>query len=220
MPLSYLHEDWHKQAVTHIWESQRFESMYTLQGKTRPTQHVRFPLSPYTPDVRFLRSVPICGNLSRVVNRVGQSHCSWEKGLPTQSTARRLTDPWVRILFLSWANQWSSGESQNIYQQQATRLTGPISPSCDRYVQYLLTGANRMVLNWHRRGLQPWRCRLSMYHSLTFPTSCLPFPLVTPPGLHFFHAPLIKPQCWVLKNLWPPHGLSTTRPSTGAYIYA
>jgi hypothetical protein len=28
----------------------------------------------------------------------------------------------------------------HIYQQQATRLTGPISPTCDRYVQYLLTG--------------------------------------------------------------------------------
>jgi hypothetical protein len=41
--LSYLHDDCHKQAVTHIWESRRFESMYTLQGNTRPTRHVRFP---------------------------------------------------------------------------------------------------------------------------------------------------------------------------------
>jgi hypothetical protein len=43
MPLSYLRDDCYKQAVTHIWESQQFESMYTLQGKTRSTQHVRFP---------------------------------------------------------------------------------------------------------------------------------------------------------------------------------
>jgi hypothetical protein len=28
-----------------------------------------------------------------------------------------------------------------------------------------------------------------------------------------------KPRFWVLKNLWPPRGLSTTRPSTVAYIY-
>jgi hypothetical protein len=33
------------------------------------------------------------------------SHCSQEKGLPTQSTARRLTDPRVRTQFLSQANQ-------------------------------------------------------------------------------------------------------------------
>jgi hypothetical protein len=33
MPLSYLRADGRKQAVTHIRESRRFESMYTLQGK-------------------------------------------------------------------------------------------------------------------------------------------------------------------------------------------
>jgi hypothetical protein len=43
MPLSYLRDDCHKQAVTHIWESRWFKSMYTLQEKTRPTWHVRFP---------------------------------------------------------------------------------------------------------------------------------------------------------------------------------
>jgi hypothetical protein len=43
MPLSYLRDDWHKQAVTHIWESRQFKSLYTLQGKTQPTRHVRFP---------------------------------------------------------------------------------------------------------------------------------------------------------------------------------
>jgi hypothetical protein len=78
----------------------------------------------------------------------------------------------------------SSGEKSSSYWQSTTSLTGPISPACDRYVQYLLMGGNRTVLNRHRRGLQPWRCRSSTYHSPTFPTSCLPFPLVAPPGLH------------------------------------
>jgi hypothetical protein len=63
-----------------------------------------------------------------------------------------------------------------IYRQQATRLTELIWPACDRYVQYLLTGANPLVLNRHRRELQPWRCWLVTYHFSTFPTSCLPFP--------------------------------------------
>jgi hypothetical protein len=33
MPLTSLRADGHKQVVTHIRESQQFESMYTLQGK-------------------------------------------------------------------------------------------------------------------------------------------------------------------------------------------
>jgi hypothetical protein len=65
--------------------------------------------SPHTLDVRFLRAVPVRGNLSRVIDRVEQGHFSWEKGLPTQSTTRRLTDPWVYTQFLSRANQWSNG---------------------------------------------------------------------------------------------------------------
>jgi hypothetical protein len=43
MSLSYLCDDCHKQASTHIRESWRFESMYALQEKTWPTRHVRFP---------------------------------------------------------------------------------------------------------------------------------------------------------------------------------
>jgi hypothetical protein len=53
MTLGYLHDDCHKQAVTHIRESRRFESMYTLQGKTRTTRHVCFLLQ-YTHTQRTL----------------------------------------------------------------------------------------------------------------------------------------------------------------------
>jgi hypothetical protein len=49
-------------------------------------------------------------------------------------------------------SQWGSGEKTIFCWQPATILTGPISPTCDRYVQYLLTGANPSVLNRHRRG--------------------------------------------------------------------
>jgi hypothetical protein len=67
----------------------------------------------------------------------------------------------------------------SIYRRPTTRLTGSISLACGRYVQYLLTGVNPSIFNRHRRGLQSWRCRLSTYHSPTFPTSCLP---LTPKG--------------------------------------
>jgi hypothetical protein len=102
------------------------------------------------------------------------SHCSQEKGLPTQSTARRLTDPWVCIQFLSQANKWSSRFKPSFCRWQATRLTGPISLTCGRYVQYLLTGANPSVFNRHSRILQPCRCWLATYYSPTFPTNSPP----------------------------------------------
>jgi hypothetical protein len=153
--------------------------------------------SPCTFSVRFLRAALVRGNFSWVINRVGQSHCSWEKGLSRQSTSRRLTDPWVHTQFLSRANQWSNGESQNIYQQQATRLIGPISHACDRYVQYLLAGTNPSVLNRHRRGYNLGGAGLSHIHSPTFPTSCLHFPLRAPPGLQFNQALFTKPKSWV-----------------------
>jgi hypothetical protein len=78
---------------------------------------------------------------------------------------------------------------------QLLQLTGLISPACDRYVQYLLTEANPSVINQHRWGLQPWRCQLATYYSLTFPSSCLHFPLMAPPGLQFNQVPSTKPKC-------------------------
>jgi hypothetical protein len=129
-----------------------------------------FHACPRMPGVRFLQVVLRCGNLSWVIDIFQQGHYSWEKGLPTQSTARRLTDPWVRTQFLSRANLQAVGAQPSICQQQATRLTRPRSPACDLDIQYLLVGPNPSVINRHRWGLQPWRCQLSTHHSPTFPT--------------------------------------------------
>jgi hypothetical protein len=49
-------------------------------------------------------------------------------------------------------------------------LIGPITPTCDQYIQYLLAGTNSLVHNQHRQGLQPWWCRLSTSLSPPFPT--------------------------------------------------
>jgi hypothetical protein len=171
----------------------------SCRGKPDQYNAYAFHASPHTPGVRFLQAVPVRGNISRSLQQRWVEPLLPRKGLPTQSPARQLTDLWVRTQFLSRASHWSSGGKATLCRQPATRLTRPISPTCDRYVQYLLTGANRTVLNWHRRGLQPWRCRLATYHSPTFPTSCLHFPLVAPLDLQFNPVPTIDPKCWVLK---------------------
>jgi hypothetical protein len=50
MTLSYLRDDCHEQAITHIRESRRFESMYTMQEKPQTTHH-----TPSMLDLRMVR---------------------------------------------------------------------------------------------------------------------------------------------------------------------
>jgi hypothetical protein len=49
-------------------------------------------------------------------------------------------------------NAPDSTSQPGTYRWQTARLTGPISPACDRYVQYLLMDTNPSVLNRHRSG--------------------------------------------------------------------
>jgi hypothetical protein len=163
MTLTYLRDDCHKQAVTNMWESRRLESMYTLHGKTWPTRHVRFPRQ----STYAWRTLPACGPRTWQPSISHRQSCTKsllprKRALDTihSMPTDRSTGPYPVSLSSQPMKQW---RKLNIHQQQTARFTGPISPACDRYVQYLLTGANRMILNRHRRGLQPWRCRLATY---------------------------------------------------------
>jgi hypothetical protein len=110
-------------------------------------------------------------------------YCSWEKGLLSQSPACRLTDPQVRHPVFSPNNHWSTKESQHLLMNMLHRFTGLISLACDQYVQYLLTEASPLVLNWHIQGLPPWRSRLSTSLSPPFPIEGPLFPLMAPSDL-------------------------------------
>jgi hypothetical protein len=105
----------------------RGNSNWCTPYRGKPDQHDTYAshASPCTPGIRFLRADPTLGNLSRITDRVRQSHCSKEKGLPTQSTAHWPTDLWVRTQFLSRANQCSSGESQTSVNCKLLGLLGP-----------------------------------------------------------------------------------------------
>jgi hypothetical protein len=99
--------------------------MYTLPGKTRPTRHTPSTLSPRMVQDHMYLTRSMQNNPSWDADSVGQIHCSWEKGLLTQSTIHRLTDPRVRTQFLSRASQWSSGESQTSVDGRLLGLPGP-----------------------------------------------------------------------------------------------
>jgi hypothetical protein len=122
--------------------------------REKPNQHDTYTshTSPRTPNIRFLRSILVHGNLSRVINKVGRMHWSWEKVLPTPPLSPIEWSMGPAPVYLP-TQPLKQSLKPSTCRQQTTRLTGPISPACDRYVHYFLTCTNPSVLNWHRRGL-------------------------------------------------------------------
>jgi hypothetical protein len=124
--INVLCDDCHKQAIL-ISESHNDSNRCTpYRGKS--DQHAtRFPCSVgIYPSTICISRGPRIATFCKVINNDGQSHCSQQKGLLTQSTARQLTDPWVHIQFLSWASHWHSGGKATLCWYHATRFTGPI----------------------------------------------------------------------------------------------
>jgi hypothetical protein len=81
MSLSYLRVDGHKQAITHIWESRRFESMYTLQGKpNQHTTHIPHWVRVWSQTIRISRGQRIA-TFHESSTDLNGSHYSWEKGI-------------------------------------------------------------------------------------------------------------------------------------------
>jgi hypothetical protein len=164
-----------------------------------PDQHdTRFPRSVrvWSKTIRISRG-PHITTLREMPTDLDRSYCSWEKGLSTQSIARRLTDPRVCTQFLSWASQWSRGHKPSSCRWPTTRLIEPISPACDRYVQYLLAGANPSILNRHRLGQKIGGADLP--HTTPQPSQPVvsTFHLWAPPGLQFNPVLSTKPRYWV-----------------------
>jgi hypothetical protein len=95
---------------------------------------------------------------------------------------------------------------------------GPYITSMRSVCSILARGVNPLVLNQHRQGLQPYRCRLSTYHSLTFPTDSLHFPPKGPARSHvikYQHKPLTSLRAKHLAAEWPPcHSISTEHTTT------
>jgi hypothetical protein len=62
--------------------------------------------------------------------------------------------------------------SQASIDDKLLDLLGPKTLACDQYVQYLLTGTNPSVLNWHMRGLPHKNIEIATTLSLPFPSEC------------------------------------------------
>jgi hypothetical protein len=148
--------------------------MYTLQGKTQPTRHTLSTLSPrMTHDHTYLTWFTY-NNLSYSHQQIWTDPLHPSRMAPDtihSTTAIRSAGPYPASLP---QQPNSTGEKSSSCWQPTTRITVPTSPACDRYVQYFLAGANQTVLNRHRWGLQPWRCRLATYPLPDLPNQLSP----------------------------------------------
>jgi hypothetical protein len=140
----------------------------------KPDQQTTYPShsSPRMLGVRFLRVVPICDNLSLPPTKSKQT-----------PTPRRILGNQRKtglaiilgdLIPPPMRQPWSRGERFRPNGYTTTLATRPISPACNRYVQYLLAGDNRTVVNRRRWGLQPWRCWLATYPLLNLPNQLSP----------------------------------------------
>jgi hypothetical protein len=123
-----------------------------------------------------------CGQSSYMANfhetliDLDRSHCSWEKGLPTQFTTHRLTDPWVHTYLLSRASQWSRGVSQAPIGNQLLGLPGPYHWHAIGTFNTCSQGPTHRSLTDTGGGYNLRGADLPHTHSPIFPTICLPFP--------------------------------------------
>jgi hypothetical protein len=181
-----------------IFES-RGNSNRCIPCRGKPDQHDTYAshVSPRTPSVRFLRVVPVRGNLLRDNDRFGQIPPLLRKRAPdiiNNTSADRSVGPYPTSLSSQLMKQ-GGGHKPSSCRRPITRFTRPISPVCDWYIQYLLTGPTHQSLTDTGGDNNHGGVGLPHTHSPTFPTSCPHFPLVAPPDLHFNQVPLIKPKC-------------------------
>jgi hypothetical protein len=148
--------------------------MYTLQGKTRPTRHVRFPhQSTYA-----RRTLPAGGPHAWQPSRSHRQ--SWtESLLPKKSApdtipntpADRSVGPYPVPLP---SQPMKSGESQTLINSRLLGLPGPYHRQAINTFNTCLWGPTGQSLIDTGGGLQPWRCWLTTYPLPDLPNQLSP----------------------------------------------
>jgi hypothetical protein len=168
--------------------------MYTLQGKTRPTRHVCFPHQ----SMYAQRTLPVGG--AHTWQPFMRHRQIWTDPIAPEKKSSRHNPQhagWpIRGSVPSFspkpANK-AGGVSQVPNDDQLLGLPGPYHRHAIGMFNTCSWGPTERSLTDTGGGYNLECASLPHTHSLTFPTSYLPFPLVAPLGLHFNQAPLLKP---------------------------
>jgi hypothetical protein len=172
--------------------------MYTLQGKTRPTRHIRFPRQ----STYARRMLPTGG--PRMWQPFARRRQIWIDHIAPEKMGSRHNPQHVGwlirgskpIFFPEPANE-AGGVSQAPDGDQLLGLPGPYHRHAIGTFNTCSQGPTHRSLTNIGEGYNLGGAGLPRTHSPTIPTSYLPFPLVAPPSLHFNQVSLIKPKCWV-----------------------
>jgi hypothetical protein len=173
----------------------RGDSNRCISCRGKDDQHVTYAShsSPHTPGVRFLRAVPICDNLSLAPTKSKQA------STPGRSLGnQRQTDPVVVLGGLippPMRQPWSRGKKfwPNGYIATSAYCVHITSMWSIRSI-LAHGGSTHWSLTDTGGGYNLRGAGLPHTHSPTFPTSCLHFFLMAPPGLHFNQVLTTKPE--------------------------
>jgi hypothetical protein len=202
--------------VTHIRESLWFESMYTLQRKIRPIRHTLSTLSPCMVHDHTYLTRSIYSNLSYSRQQIWTDPLHLRRRPPDiihSTTTIWFVGPYLASLHNS---QRAVGKSQAPVDNRLLGLPSSYHRHAIGTFNTCSRGPTERSLIDTGGGYNLGGSGLPHTHSPTFLISCPHFPLVAPPDFHFNQILANRPKCWVLKNLWSPRGLSTTRPSNVA----
>jgi hypothetical protein len=172
--------------------------MYTLQGKTRPTWHVRFPRhftytrrtlpagSPRTWQP-FIQSSPDL-NRSTAPEKKGSRHNLQHAVHPIRGSVPS---------FSPTTANGAVGKSQAFVDSRLLDLPDPYHRHAIGTFNTCSRGPTEWSLIDIDGGYNLGGADLPRTHSLTFPTRCPHFSLMALPGLQFNQVPAINPKCWV-----------------------
>jgi hypothetical protein len=179
MPLSYLRGDCHKQAVTHIWELRRFESMYTLQEKSWQTCHTLSALSPRMVYEHTYLTRSTYSNLSYSRQQI------WTDPLHPRRRAPDTT-----------ANG-AVGKSQAFVDNRLLGLPGPYHQHAIGMFNICSRGPTHRSLTDTGGGYNLRGAGLPRTTPWPYQPAVSPFHLRAPPGLQFNQVLITKPKFWV-----------------------
>jgi hypothetical protein len=174
--------------------------MYTLQGRTQPTRHTLFTLSSRVVHDHTYLTRSTYSNISYSRQQIWTNPLHSRRMAPDTIHSTTAIRSRVCTQLLSHNSQRAVEKSQAPVDHQLLDLLGLYHRHANGTFNTCSWGPiERSLINaggdYNLGGVD-----LPHTHSPTFPTSCLHFPLVAPPGLHFNQVLANRPKCLVLKE--------------------
>jgi hypothetical protein len=174
--------------------------MYTLQGRTQPTRHTLFTLSPRVVHDHTYLTRSTYSNISYSRQQIWTNPLHSRRMAPDTIHSTTVIQSRVCTQLLSHNSQRAVEKSQAPVDHQLLDLPGLYHRHANGTFNTCSWGPTERSLINAGGDYNFGGVGLPHTHFPTLPTSCLHFPLVAPPGLHFNQVLANRPKCLVLKE--------------------